>query len=101
MQYYDPIAFCCQETYMKSSNVIKFRKYFSYHIISEAIDTRASGGVNIMIKKSIPHRQISLKTNLQAVAVTLSLHKTITMTRACGMIIHGHISIQQLGHHLP
>ena len=32
-----------------------------------------------MIKKSIPHRQISLKTNLQAVAVTLSLHKTMTL----------------------
>ena len=79
MRDYDPIAFCCQETYMKSPSVIKFRKYSSYHIFYEAIDTRASGGVTIMIKKSIPHRQISLNTNLQAVAVTLSLHKTMTL----------------------
>jgi hypothetical protein len=64
---------------MKISNVIKLRKYYSFHILSEAIDTRSSGGVTIMIKISIPHRQISLNTNLQAVAVTLSLHNTITL----------------------
>jgi len=74
MQDYDPIAFCCQETYIKSTNIINFRKYSSYHIFSGA-----SGGVTIMIKKTIPHRQISLNTNLQAVAVTWSLHKTMTL----------------------
>jgi exonuclease III len=54
MRDYDPIAFCCQETYMKSPSVIKFRKYSSYHIFYEAIDTRASGGVTIMIKNPSP-----------------------------------------------
>jgi len=79
MRGYDPIVFCCQETYLKSTNIINFRKYSSYHIFSEAIDTRTPGGVTIMIKKTIPHRQISLNTNLQVVAVTLSLHKTMTL----------------------
>ena len=79
MRDYDLIAFCCQETYMNSSNIINLRKYISYHTFSKTIDNRASGGVTIMIKKSIPHRQISLNTNLQAVAVTLSLHKTLTL----------------------
>jgi len=55
MRDYDPIEFCCQEIYV------------------------TSGGVTIMIKKSTPHLQISLKTNLHAVAVTLSLHKTMTL----------------------
>ena len=32
-----------------------------------------------MVKKTIPHRQINLNTNLQAVAVSLSMHKTITL----------------------
>ena len=64
---------------MKSTNIINFRKYPWYHIFSEAIDTRASGGVTITIKKTIPHREIILKTNLQAVAVTLLLDKTTTL----------------------
>ena len=38
-----------------------------------------SGGVTIIIKKSIPDRQIILKTNLQAVAMTLPLYKTMTL----------------------
>jgi len=32
---------------MKSSNVFNFRKYSSFHIFSEAIDIRTSGGVTI------------------------------------------------------
>jgi len=39
----DPIAFCCQYTNMKSTNIISFRNYSSYHVYSEAIDTRVSG----------------------------------------------------------
>ena len=76
---YDPMALCCQETYLKASNTIEFRKYLSYHIHSEAVDGRASGGVSVLVKKSIPHRQIMLNTNLQAVAVLLSLHKAVTI----------------------
>ena len=48
----------------------------SYHVHSEGVDGRACGGVSVLVKKSIPHRQITLNTNLQAVAVVLSLHKT-------------------------
>jgi len=58
---YDPIVFCWQETNMKNTNIINFRKYSLYHIFSEAIDTRASGGVTIMIKKAISHPDISVQ----------------------------------------
>ena len=54
---YDPVVLCCQETYTKTNNTINFRKYVSYHTHAEAID----GSV------------------LQAVAVSLSMHKTITL----------------------
>ena len=50
MRDYDLIAFCCQE----STNIINFRKYSSYQIFSKAIETRASGGITIMIKKTSP-----------------------------------------------
>ena len=76
---HDPLAFCCQETYTRQDRKIEFRQFKSYHVHSQAIDGRASGGVTVMIKKQIPHKQITLNTNLQAVAVTLSLHKTITL----------------------
>ena len=77
---FDPTVLCCQETYLKPNNIIEFRKYLSYHVHSEGVDGRACGGVSVLVKKYIPHRQISLNTNLQAVAVVLSLHKTITIS---------------------
>ena len=76
---FDPTVLCCQETYLKPNNIIEFQKYVSYHVHSEGVDGRACGGVSVLVKKSIPHRQITLNTNLQAVAVVLSLHKTITI----------------------
>jgi ribonuclease HI len=76
---FNPMALCCQETYFKPNNTIEFRQYNSYHVHSQAVDGRASGGVSVLIKKTIPHRQIILDTNLQAVAVLLSLHKAVTI----------------------
>ena len=76
---YDPVVLCCQETYTKTNNTIDFRKYVSYHTHAEAIDGRACGCVSVMVKKTIPHRQINLNTNLQAVAVSLSMHRAITL----------------------
>ena len=40
---------------------------------------RASGGSSIAINNKYFHSQIDLKTNLQAFAIRLSLHKTITV----------------------
>ena len=37
----------------------------------------ASGGSSIVVKNSIPQSQIQLNTNIQAVAVKVTLHKTI------------------------
>ena len=76
---FDPTVLCCRETYLKPNNIIEFRKYLSYHVHSEGVDGRACGGVSVLVKKYIPHQQITLNTNLQAVAVVLSLHKTITI----------------------
>ena len=87
---YDPLVLCCQETYLRSTNTIELRKYSSYHIHSEAVDGRACGGVSVMVKKSIPQRRIALNTNLQAVAVRLYLHKTITI---CSIYIPPHYQL--------
>ena len=42
-------------------------------------DGRGTGGVTIIINNKCPSSQIHLKTNLQAVAVTVTLHRTISI----------------------
>ena len=76
---HDPMFFCFQETFLRASKVINFRKYASYHCYSLSSDDRAIGGSSILVKKNIVHNEIKLQTSLQAVAVSLSLHKTFTI----------------------
>ena len=40
---------------------------------------RAAGGVSIFVNNNAPHSHIPLKTNLQAVAVSITLHRVITL----------------------
>ena len=40
---------------------------------------RASGRTSIMVKSSVPHSQFDLNTNLQAVAVIVTLSKKVTI----------------------
>ena len=47
-----------------------------YNHIHQAAD-RAFGGSSIVVNNSIPQSQIQLNTNIQAVAVKVTLHKTI------------------------
>ena len=54
---------------------------------------RASDGSSIGISNNIFHSQINLKTNLQAVAVRLSLRKTITL---CSIYIPPTFQLQPL-----
>ena len=52
------------------------------------VDGRATGGCSIFVKKGIPHEVLELDTELQAVAVKVSLHKTITV---CNVYIFHHV----------
>ena len=40
---------------------------------------RASGGTSIIVKSSVLHSQFDLNTNLQAVAVNVTLSKKVTI----------------------
>ena len=44
------------------------------------VDGTATGGCSIFVKKGIPQEVLELDTEQQAVAVKVSLHKTITVT---------------------
>ena len=73
-----PSAFCLQETFLKTDDQLNIRDFIAYHYIySEG--QRPSGGSSILVHSSCPQRAIKLVTNLQAVAVSVTLDKEITI----------------------
>ena len=72
------IAACLQETFLKANELITLRGYTAYNKVGDG--ERAAGGSSLFIKNSVPHKEITLNTQLQAVAVSISLHKTITLS---------------------
>lgn len=75
---HDPAVICLQETYLKDQNPISFRNYniFNYFAVG---DGRGNGGVSIVVNNKCPSSQINLNTHLQAVAVSVTLHRTISI----------------------
>ena len=72
-----PACLCLHETLLKETDKLTIKNYTKYNNNAETV--RASDGSSVVIRNNIFHCQIYLKTNLQAVAVLLSLHKTITL----------------------
>ena len=67
-----PSVFCLQETYLKPEDNFTFKNFNTYHHIhSDCL--RASGGSSVLVNSSLPQRVIKLKTDLQAVAVSVTL----------------------------
>ena len=88
VQSFLPVAFCLQETHLKKSDNITLKNYSLYSTYV-AEDERAAGGSTIFIRNNIVHSTVDLKTDLQAVAVRISLDKTITL---CSVYIPPHCS---------
>ena len=74
---YDPAVVCLQETYLKEPNNVTFRNSNLFNTFAVG-DGRGTGGVAIIINNKCPSSQIHLKTNIQAVAVSVTLHRTIS-----------------------
>ena len=77
IQNHNPVALCLQETHLKDTDNSNIKNYTMYNHYAQA--DRASGGSSIAIHNNYIHSQIDLKTNLQAIAVRLTLAKTITI----------------------
>ena len=75
---YDPAVVCLQETYLKEPNNVTLRNYNLFNTFAVG-DGRGTGGVAIIINNKCPSSQIHLKTNIQAVAVSVTLHQTISI----------------------
>ena len=75
---YCPAIICLQETCLKSNNTINIKNHNSYNYVKHPAD-RPCGGSLVIINNNIPHGEIKLNTNLQATAISATLHKTITV----------------------
>ena len=69
---------CLQETFLKDTNNITVRGFNLHHKFQET-ENRASVGVSILVNENIPQSIVTLNTNLQAVPVKVTAHKTITL----------------------
>ena len=75
---HNPLAVCLQEHFLKDTdniNVMGFNLYQKFH----ETENRVSGCVSIFVNENIPQSIVTLNTNLQAVAVKVTAHKTITL----------------------
>ena len=73
----NPALVCLQET--KAKEPLKMKGFTSYNVFSRAADNRACGGVSILVKNHIPQVKVPITSNIQCVAVRVSLHKTFTV----------------------
>ena len=78
IQKYNPLSVCLQETFLKETDNIHIRGFNLYHKFHDT-ENRASGGVSIIINENIAQSILDLNTNLQAVAVRVTAHKTFTI----------------------
>lgn len=68
------------KTYLRDSDTINFKGFDLYSKTSVSpVDGRPIGGSCILIKKGTPHEVVQLNTDLQATAVQVTLHRTITI----------------------
>ena len=73
-----PVAVCLQETFLKDSDKFTL-KYHSCYFKHCSDNDKASGDVAVIVDNSVPHHSVKLDSTLQAVAISISLNKTITL----------------------
>ena len=64
---------------MLTTDDLIIRGFNCIHLTNHNIDSRACGGLSVMVRDGIPSSEYTLNTSLQAKAVTISTSKTITI----------------------
>ena len=77
-QQYNPVAICLQETHIVDESRVSFKGYTLYNKLDKSHE-RASGGSSILIRNDVIHSPVKLSTNLQAVAVKITLSFVFTL----------------------
>src|SRR5215469_5775475 len=76
---FSPMALCLSETMLADNNIKIDNNYHSHFKNVTSANGRSHGGVGILTHKSLAYSIITLQTNLQAIAIRLTLHKTVTI----------------------
>ena len=92
LEKYNPAVVCLQETFIKKNNEINIKNYQTYNHIYKG-GLRASGGVSILVRKDVPQGQVNIDSDLQVVAVKVTLHKAIVI---CSMYIPPHDPVDEV-----
>ena len=95
-QHYNPVAICLQETHIKDESRVSFKGYTPYNKVDTSHE-RASGGSSVLIRSDVIHSPVKLSTNLQAVAVKITLSFVFTV---CSIYAppNQYIDIRELEH---
>ena len=91
MTQQQPAIVCLQETFLKTDDDITIKNHQSYNFINNT-GHRASGGASILIRNGIPQSKIHLSTQLQAIAVKVTLYRIINI---CSIYIPPHDAINE------
>ena len=90
---WSPLIICLQETFLRDTDHTTFKGYDMYNkTVVSPIDNRAIGGSSVLVKNTVPHSTIHLNTNLQAVAIRATLHRTVTV---CSVYIPPRYSLKR------
>jgi len=76
---FNPILVSLQETFLKPNKSTAFNNYSSNSLPGEESNGTVHGGIAILVNNAIPLSHIQLNTSLQAVAVRVTCHKTISI----------------------
>ena len=79
LSHIQPSVISLQATFLKENKTITFKGYSSFHSFACEINGTPHGGSAILVNSSVPHTQLNLHTSLQAVAIRVTCHKTITV----------------------
>ena len=77
----NPACVCLQETFFSSKEKEgeEPKINYCYYRKDKISESRAHGGVAVLVRSDIPSARIPLNTDLQVVAVKLQLHRSVTI----------------------
>ena len=88
IQNHSPIVVALQETKINDNNNVKFKNFTKYSKNLQA--DVAHGGVMVLVANTTPHSHLPVVTDLQAVAVRISLHRPVSL---CSLYLPPNIPI--------